>query len=228
MAKPMGGSGKSAVARASGATLASIDGSHVVAAYARWAPTYDKWFGALTTRARRTGVAEINKLPPARVLELGVGTGISLPDYDRKHRIVGIDLSRDMLDIARKRVADRKLDQVESLQEMDAGNLAFEDGSFDAATAMFVVSVVPDPDRVLAEMVRVVRPGGRVVLVNHFSVDKGPRAWVERWMSRFSAKLGWRPTFPIELMLGRPGLTLVERRSVMSFELFTMLVFDRV
>jgi phosphatidylethanolamine/phosphatidyl-N-methylethanolamine N-methyltransferase len=228
MAKPMGGSGKSAVARASGATLASIDGSHVVAAYARWAPTYDKWFGALTTRARRTGVAEINKLPPARVLELGVGTGISLPDYDPKHRIVGIDLSRDMLDIARKRVADRKLDQVESLQEMDAGNLAFEDGSFDAATAMFVVSVVPDPDRVLAEMVRVVRPGGRVVLVNHFSVDKGPRAWVERWMSRFSAKLGWRPTFPIELMLDRPGLTLVERRSAMSFDLFTMLVFDRV
>jgi phosphatidylethanolamine/phosphatidyl-N-methylethanolamine N-methyltransferase len=228
MAKPMGGSGKSAVARASGATLASIDGSHVVAAYARWAPTYDKWFGALTTRARRTGVAEINKLPPARVLELGVGTGISLPDYDRKHRIVGIDLSRDMLDIARKRMADRKLDQVESLQEMDAGNLAFEDGSFDAATAMFVVSVVPDPDRVLAEMIRVVRPGGRVVLVNHFSVDKGPRAWVERWMSRFSAKLGWRPTFPIELMLDRPGLTLVERRSAMSFDLFTMLVFDRV
>jgi phosphatidylethanolamine/phosphatidyl-N-methylethanolamine N-methyltransferase len=228
MAKPVGGSGKSAVARASGATLASIDGSHVVAAYARWAPTYDKWFGALTTRARRTGVAEINKLPPARVLELGVGTGISLPEYDRKHRIVGIDLSRDMLDIARKRVADRKLDQVESLQEMDAGNLAFEDGSFDAATAMFVVSVVPDPDRVLAEVVRVVRPGGRVVLVNHFSVDKGPRAWVERWMSRFSAKLGWRPTFPIELMLDQPGLRLIERRSVMNFDLFTMLVFDRV
>ncbi len=111
---------------------------------------------------------------------------------------------------------------------MDAGNLAFADAAFDAAMAMFVITVVPDPARVLAEMSRVVRPGGRVILVSHFSVDKGPRAFVERHLSRFSSKLGWRPNFPIETVLGRPELRLLERRSVKSFDLFTMLVFERV
>ena len=228
MAEPMGNSGKSAVARAAPAGLANISDSHVIAAYARWAPTYDRWFGAFTTRPRRTAVAEINSLPPGRILEFGVGTGISLPEYDRKHRIVGIDLSREMLDIARKRVAGQKLDHVELLEEMDAENLTFEDGSFDAATAMFVVSVVPHPDRLLAEMVRVVKPGGHVVLVNHFTAEKGPRAGFERWMSRFSAKLGWRPDFPMDQVLCQPELKLVERRSAKAFDLFTMLVFDRV
>jgi phosphatidylethanolamine/phosphatidyl-N-methylethanolamine N-methyltransferase len=91
-----------------------------------------------------------------------------------------------------------------------------------------VITVVPHPDRVLAEMARVVRPGGRVLLVNHFSVDKGPRAVVERHMARFSAKLGWRPNFPIETVLDRPELRLIERRSVKAMDLFTLLVFERV
>ncbi|SDB55163.1 class I SAM-dependent methyltransferase [Bauldia litoralis] len=220
--------GKSNAGQASGATLASLDDSHVVAAYARWAPFYDRFFGAFTASSCRIAVGEINRLPPGRVLELGVGTGISLPLYDRKHRIVGIDLSREMLDIGRKRVADEKLDNVEALVEMDAEALTFEDGGFDAVMAMFVMTVVPDPDRVLAEIVRVVKPGGHVVLVNHFSVEKGPRAWIERWMARYSAKLGWRPTFPIDLVLGRPELKLIRRQSAKSFDLFTMLVFERV
>ena len=117
---------------------------------------------------------------------------------------------------------------VEALIEGDAGHLRFPDQSFDAAMAMFVITVVPDPDRVLAEMARVVRPGGRVVLVNHFSVDRGPRALIERWMSRFSARLGWRPNFPIERVLGRPELRLVTRQAVKAFDLFTLLVFERM
>ena len=90
------------------------------------------------------------------------------------------------------------------------------------------MSVVPDPDRVLSEIARVVRPGGHVILVNHFSAEKGPRAWVERWMSRFSARLGWRPEFPIEQVLGRPELKLVGRRPAKAFDLFTLLVFERI
>ena len=208
--------------------LANLDDAHVVAAYARWAPIYDPIFGSFTNRGRRTAVAAVNALPAGRVLEVGLGTGISLPDYDRHHRIVGIDLSPDMLAIARKRVADKQLDNVEAIEEMDAGNLSFDDHAFDAVVAMFVMTVVPDPDRVLAEIVRVVRPGGRVILVNHFSVETGPRAAIERWMSRFSAKLGWRPNFPIERVLGRPELKLLRRQSVKSFELFTLLEFERV
>ena len=208
--------------------LANIDDDHVVAANARWAPFYDWSFGAFTRRPRREAVREMNALPPSRIVELGVGTGISLPLYDQKHCITGVDLSRDMLDRARKRVAEDGLSHVEALHEMDAGALAFADGAFDAAMAMFVITVVPHPDQVLAELVRVVRPGGRVVLVNHFSVDKGPRAFAERHLSRFSSKLGWRPDFPIDTVLGRPELKLVGRRPVKAFDLFTLLTFERV
>lgn len=166
-------------------SLAAIDRSHVVAAYARWAPIYDPIFGAFTRGPGRAAIAEINKLPPGRVIELGVGTGLSLPFYDRRHRIVGVDLSPDMLSRAEKRVSAERLSHVEALLEMDAAHLRFPDQSFDAAMAMFVITVVPDPDGVLAEIGRVVRPGGRVVLVNHFSVEHGVRAFVERWLSRF-------------------------------------------
>jgi len=214
--------------RSADGMLAAIDRSHVVAAYARWAPIYDPIFGAFTRRPARAAIAEINRLPPGRVIELGVGTGLSLPQFDRRHRIVGVDLSPDMLVRAEKRVAAEALSNIEALLEMDAGHLRFADASFDAALAMFVITVVPDPERVLSEMIRVVRPGGRLVLVNHFSVDRGPRAFIERWLSRFSAKLGWRPNFPIERVLGRPQLRLVTRQSVKAFDLFTLIVFERV
>jgi phosphatidylethanolamine/phosphatidyl-N-methylethanolamine N-methyltransferase len=226
MTEPTGGFGK--IGPASAGALATIDDNHVVAAYARWAPIYDWSFGAFTRAPCRAAVAEMNKLPPGRILEIGVGTGISLPLYDRRHRITGIDLSRDMLERAKKRVAEEGLSHVEGLEVMDAGALTFPDGAFDSAMAMFVITVVPDPDKVLAEMVRVVRPGGRVILVSHFSVDKGPRAFVERHLSRFSSRLGWRPNFPIATVLDRPGLSLLDRRAVKSFDLFTMLTFERV
>jgi phosphatidylethanolamine/phosphatidyl-N-methylethanolamine N-methyltransferase len=209
-------------------TLAAIDRAHVVAAYARWAPIYDPIFGAFTRGPGRKAIAEINALSPGRVIELGVGTGLSLPLYDRRHRIVGVDLSPDMLARAEKRVSAEHLSHVEALLEMDAANLRFPDRSFDAAMAMFVITVVPDPEGVLAEIIRVVRPGGRVVLVNHFSVEHGLRALVERGMSRFSARLGWRPNFPIERVLSRPELRLVKRQPVKAFDLFTLLVFERV
>lgn len=228
MAKSMSDTGKPTVSNRNGSELVDIKGAHVVAAYARWAPVYDKLFGTLVAAPTRIAVGEVNKLPPGRILELGVGTGLSLPLYDRKHRIVGIDLSRDMLERATKRVRDNKLDNVESILEMDAGSLAFGNGSFDTAMAMFVMTVVPDPDRVLAEITRVVKPGGRVIVVNHFSVDKGLRAQAERWLARFSSKLGWRPEFPIDKLLGRSDLKLIERRSVKAFDLFTMLTFERI
>lgn len=226
MTEPNGGLGKAGTATAG--SLATIDDGHVVAAYARWAPIYDWSFGAFTRAPCRAAVAEMNRLPPSRILEIGVGTGISLPLYERKHRLTGIDLSEDMLERARKRVADENLSHVEGLEVGDAGALAFDDGAFDAAMAMFVITVVPNPQKVLAEMERVVRPGGQVILVSHFSVEKGPRAFAERHLSRFSSRLGWRPNFPIETVLDRPNLRLIERRAVKSFDLFTMLKFERV
>lgn len=203
------------------------DEQSVVAAYARWAPVYDPIFGVATGIGRKAVISTLNDLPDGRILEVGVGTGISLPLYKPQHRIVGIDLSPDMLARAETRVRRRKLDNVERLHEMDAANLAFGDASFDVAVAMFVMTVVPDPARVLAEIVRVVRPGGHVVLVNHFSVDKGPRAAIERSLTRYSGALGWHPDFRIEEVLCRTDLKLSKRRDLPPAGIFTLLVFER-
>ena len=210
------------------AGVGSIDNEQaVVAAYARWAPIYDPIFGVATGIGRRATVSALNDLPDGRILEVGVGTGISLPLYKGGHRLVGIDLSPDMLSRARKRVARRALANVEALHEMDAANLTFADASFDVAVAMFVMTVVPDPAAVLAEIVRAVRPGGHVVVVNHFSVEKGPRAAVERSLARYSDKLGWHPEFPIDEVLGRSDLKLLKRRDLPPAGIFTLLNFER-
>ena len=174
------------------------------------------------------GYGRVTLVMNAHDVVLAVGQRLDLRQDLVDLRVVGVDLSPDMLALAEKRVSAERLSHVEALLEMDAASLRFPDGSFDAAMAMFVITVVPDPDGVLAEMIRVVRPGGRVVLVNHFSVDRGLRAHVERWLSRFSARLGWRPNFPIERVLGRPQLRLVKRQPVKAFDLFTLLVFERM
>jgi phosphatidylethanolamine/phosphatidyl-N-methylethanolamine N-methyltransferase len=207
---------------------ARLDDAAVVAAYARWAPIYDPIFGFITGRAIRATMAEVNALPAGRVLEVGVGTGLALPLYDAKHLIVGIDLSPDMLRRAEKKVASEKLTNVETLAEMDAANLTFPDGGFDAAVAMFVMTVVPDAPRVLGEMVRVVKPGGRIIIVNHFSADGGLRAAFERWLSRFAASLGWHPEFAKAQLLGRAEMRLLSERSLAPFGLYTLLVFERL
>jgi len=205
-----------------------LDDAAIVAAYARWAPVYDPIFGVITASAIRATMRQVNALPAGDVLEVGVGTGIALPHYKGDHRIIGFDLSPDMLARAGKRVAERNLDNVVALLEMDAANLTFADTTFDVAVAMFVMTVVPDPHRVLAEMVRVVRPGGWIVVVNHFSAEAGARAAIEKWLARYSSSLGWNPEFAKETLLGRPDLKLVTERSLQPLGLYTLLVFERV
>jgi len=205
-----------------------LDDAAVVAAYRRWAPVYDPIFGVITNRAIVATMGVVNALPAARVLEVGVGTGIALPLYKPEHRVTGIDLSPEMLARARKRVAERGLANVEALTEMDAGALAFTEAGFDAAVAMFVMSVVPDPQRVLDETIRVVRPGGRIVLVNHFAAESGMRAAAERWLARYGAALGWHPEFSFDAVLGHAAMRLIEQRRLFPFGLYTLLVFERM
>jgi len=207
---------------------AELDDAHIVAAYARWAPVYDAIFGVITNSAINRTMRVLNALPPGRILEIGVGTGLALPRYRKDHRITGIDLSPDMLARARSRVEAGKLANVEELAEADATKLAFADQSFDAAVAMFLITVVPDPIAVLAEAVRVVRPGGCIVLANHFSAESGPRAAFEKWLSRFSASLGWNPEFPVERVLGQKGMKEIGRKSLPPLGIYTLLVFERV
>jgi len=204
-----------------------LDDAAVVAAYARWAPVYDSIFGVITNRAIAAAMAEINRLPAGRVLEVGVGTGLALPLYRPAHHVTGIDLSPDMLGRAERRVVAEGLANVEGLVKMDAAALAFADASFDVGVAMFVMSVVPDPGRVLAEMARVVRRGGRVVIVNHFAAAGGLRGEIERRLARCGAVLGWHPEFPIDAVFVRPELKLVAKRRLAPFGLYTLIVFER-
>lgn len=195
-------------------------------AYRRWAPVYDHTFGLIAAEGRKHAVEIINRRP-GRVLEVGVGTGLSLPMYHRDNEIVGIDLSPEMLEKARERVAELGLRNVGGLYEMDAGSLTFPDNSFDTVVAMYVMTVVPEPERVMRELARVCRPGGEVLLVNHFSQDEGMRGWVERRMAPFADKLGWRPVFDVDRVMVAPELKLLESRALRPMGIFTMMRFAK-
>ena len=162
-----------------------------------------------------------------RVLEVGVGTGISLPMYKQALSVTGIDLSPQMLRKARERVNRHRLGNVEALLEMDAAEMTFPDNTFDVVAAMFVMSVVPDPGRVMAELERVCRPGGEVLVVNHFSEEGGVRGLIERALAPAASLLGWRTEFPREAVMVRPGLRLEEVRRVPPVGLMTLLRFVR-
>ena len=149
----------------------------------------------------------VNSLPGERVVEVGVGTGLSLPLYaPSSKRVTGIDLSTDMLERARRRTAEEGLSHVEALLEVDAERTGLPDAEFDVAVAMFVASVVPHPDLLLAEMKRIVRPGGWLIFVNHFSAERGPRLWAEKALSPLaSPRSGLAPGFRRSPTLLRPS-----------------------
>ncbi|MBV9077755.1 MAG: class I SAM-dependent methyltransferase [Methylobacteriaceae bacterium] len=163
-------------------------------AYGRWAPVYDLVYDKLTEPAGRAAVRAAEACGP-RILEVGVGTGLSLGYYASRSEVHGIDLSDDMLARARQKVATRRLAHVKSLEVMDATRLAFPSESFDAVTAQFLITLVPEPERALDEMARVLRPGGEIVLVNHFGQESGPLAGVERAVAPLCAQIGWSSDF---------------------------------
>ena len=211
-------------------TSPSLTHSDVADAYARWAPIYDAAFALVMRPGRKAAAAAINRIG-GRVIDVGIGTGLELPMFDSRVRITGIDLSEPMLNIARRRVAERKLPQVEALLVMDAMNLTFPDASFDAAVAPYVLTVVPDPERTLDEIARVVRPGGEIVLVNHIGAERGLIALIEAWLGKRSAALGWRPQFPWSILgnwiARRPDIELLERRQLAPLGLFTLVRLAR-
>jgi phosphatidylethanolamine/phosphatidyl-N-methylethanolamine N-methyltransferase len=201
---------------------AALDAESVRDAYRRWAGVYDGVFGGVSAPGRRRAVAEVNRLPGTDVLEVGVGTGLALPRYRREKRVVGIDLSREMLQLAAKRVRTEGLYHVGGLLEMDAERMAFADASFDIAVAMYTASVVPDAKRLFAEMSRVVRPGGHLLFVNHFAAENGPRWWVERAMAPLSRLLGWHPDFALHDLLDPQAVEVEAMEPCQPAGLFTL------
>ena len=205
--------------------LAHINNAHVEEAYARWAPFYDLVFAAIMKPGRKAAAASASR-DNGLVLDVGVGTGLELPMFTPATKIVGVDLSEPMLQRARDRVTRDRLDSVIGIVRMDAMQLAFADDIFDCAVAPFVLTVVPDPAATLDELLRVVKPGGEIVLVNHVGAESGPIAMIEKWMGTKSAQLGWRPEFPFAIIgdwiASRNNTCLLERRTVAPLSLFTL------
>ena len=207
-----------------------IDNQAVAKAYARWAPVYDFVFGRVFARGRAASIEAAERIG-GRILDVGVGTGISLLDYKRTNRIAAVDYSEPMLKKARERVLEHKLDHVECVAVMDAQKLGFADAVFDAVVAQYVITTVPDPETVLDEFVRVLRPGGEIILVNHIGAESGPRWLFERGFAPVARRLGWRPEFPWERIAKwakrHGGVRLIERVPMPPLGHFSLIRFEK-
>ena len=195
-------------------------------AYARWAPIYDVVYDKLTEPAARAAVNAAVACGP-RVLEAGVGTGLSLGYYPPLAEVHGVDLSEAMLRRAKEKVDKRGLSHVKNLQVMDVTHLAFPDGMFDAVTAQFIITLVPDPETALTEFSRVLRPGGEIILANHFGQPSGPVAMLEELASPVVKAIGWSSAFKasrVEDWARRTGtMEVVELRSLFPAGFFKLM-----
>ena len=216
-------------------TGADIDRGMVERAYARWAPVYDLVFGAVFAPGRRAAISAAEEIcgpNGGRILEVGVGTGISLPNYAPANKLVGIDISAPMLRRARQRVDEHHLHNVETLAVMDAQHLAVPDESFDAVVAQFVITTVPDPEATLDEFTRVIRPGGEIILVNHIGAESGPRYLLDKTIAPVARWLGWRTEFPFARLSNwaarHGGVRVIERRPMPPLNHFSLVRFERL
>lgn len=202
----------------------------VAAAYDHWAPIYDLVFGKVFATGRREAIAAAEKVG-GRILEVGVGTGISLPHYSPDSRIVGVDISDHMLDKARERVRRLDLGNVEAIRVMDAEELEFPDSSFDVVVAQYVVTAVPNPERALDEFVRVVRPGGEIVITTRIGAERGLRGSIEKTLMPVTTRLGFRTEFlweRYEAWAARNGrVTLAENRPLPPLGHFSLVRYKK-
>jgi phosphatidylethanolamine/phosphatidyl-N-methylethanolamine N-methyltransferase len=192
-------------------------------AYRRYARHYDALFGSILHPGRRLVVESLGLKPGDRVLEVGVGTGLSLPLYPEDVQVTGVDISPHMLNLARQRVAERGLNQIQDLLEMDAGNLRFSNGGFDKVVAMYVMSVVPDPVQVVEEMRRVCSMAGEIFIVNHFHSRRPLVREAEKLLSSLSRVAGFRPDMDLEGFIYDARLQITESRGANLLGYWTIL-----
>ena len=191
-------------------------------AYDRLAKVYDFFFGAILQPGRVRAVRSINSRPGLRVLELGIGTGLTAPLYSPDWSVVGVDLSSAMLIQARKRINELGLEQSVHLFQADGARLPFEDESFDVVLVPYVMSVVPDPISVGRELRRVCRPSGQIILLNHFLSHDSFGAKLERWISPLTTRIGFRTDLSLQWLLSGAGLTAVSIMTVNVPRIWTL------
>jgi phosphatidylethanolamine/phosphatidyl-N-methylethanolamine N-methyltransferase len=209
-----------------------FDRETVERAYDRWAPVYDLVFGGVFSKGRKAAIQATNRLG-GRVLEVGVGTGISLPQYAPNLRIFGTDISEAMLRKAKERVTEQHLGNIEGLAVMDAEKLEFPDDSFDVVMAQYVVTAVPNPEAALDEFARVLRPGGELIILTRVSADAGVRRFIEQRLQPVVRPLGFRTaefawSRYAQWLAGAHGMELVERRLIPPLGHFSLVRFRKI
>jgi len=200
-----------------------MDLRDTIRTYRLFSGSYDFVFGPVFHPGRKEAVRVANDRPGQRILEVGVGTGLSLPYFRPNSRVTGIDISEEMLDKAKHRARRQKLDHVEGLHVMDAEHLEFADNSFDAVLALYVASVVPDPGRFAAEIRRVCIPGGTIVIVNHFMSENAPMRFIEKRLAPLAGKIGFHADFPLDSFLAAGRLRTREVRPSNMFGYWKLL-----
>jgi phosphatidylethanolamine/phosphatidyl-N-methylethanolamine N-methyltransferase len=182
-----------------------VGNDFVEAVYSRIAKVYDLTFGPTLHPGRLQAIQRMDIQSAERVLEVGVGTGINLSLYPKNCSVTGIDFSAPMLEIARERAARKEVQNVRLLQ-MDAADMKFADNSFDIVYAPYVISVVPDPVTVAREMHRVCRPGGRIIVLNHFLSPNPLLSRIERLISPLTIHIGFKSDLDLPAFLTQAGL----------------------
>ena len=194
-------------------SVIAVETDFVEGVYEKLASVYDWFFGPTLHAGRLQAMQRMAISPGDRILEVGVGTGINLSLYPRDCELTGIDLSDSMLEKAYERVAEKRMRNVH-LQQMDASRLLFPDASFDIVYAPYLISVVPDPIQVAREMGRVCRPGGRIVILNHFRSTNPIMSWGERLISPFTIHIGFKSDLDLPAFLAQADLQPVSIEKV--------------
>ncbi len=197
--------------------------AHESKLYSDFAPVYDKIFGTIFYSRLRWVIAALNIPSGARVLELGAGTGTSFPAYPLHCEVIGIDLAPDMLARAQGKIRKNGWTHLKVLK-MDALHLEFPDDCFDYVTAFHVVTVVPNPIRMIKEAQRVCRPGGRIVIVNHFTSDFPPLGFVTEALDPVTRRLGWRTNLKLKPFIQATDLKIERVYKLSRLSLYTVLV----
>jgi phosphatidylethanolamine/phosphatidyl-N-methylethanolamine N-methyltransferase len=208
-----------------------METEQVASAYAKWAPVYDLVFGPVFRQGRRAAIDAAEEIG-GRILEVGVGTGISLPGYDRANRVYGVDISEPMLEKARRRVTALNLNHVEAIEVMDAEKMNFPDNAFDVVVAQYVITAVPNPERALDEFARVVRPGGEIIIATRVGAEQGIRSKIEKALMPVTSRLGFRTEFAFSRYSDwadtMPDIELVERRALPPLGHFSLVRFRKL